>query len=1116
MKKQDTTNTFNEGLMMDLNPLVTPNNVVTNCLNGTLTTYNGNENVLQNDMGNGRVETAFLPEGYVPIGTTELGGIIYIISYNPFTGKNQIGSFPSPERNITVDEISPFRDVTFRETDFKEEENITTPVVKKQLSDIILHPGDKFLVAGESIMNNIDHISSYDENDNFVHKYIDFRIATIDDNGKLLYLDDLNKYLIQIPKKDEEGNEIKDVYNKYYTHIQNGGVTSESGTDLDEYRKLIGSNYSIFTSKTAGNLYVVGQLEVIDSISSLTWELENILDKEPENAKNVVDYAGEGKEYKCYQIKYTITTESERGNLVDWLEVSDLESLIQNDPKQQSFEFIVNYKIPIENDKVTIPAKTITVTPCMEFGRLKYLQEKLTIDFSLLGSNQIQNNVWKYYSDENGVTIRFDLENYYLKNNIKIVQLQFDDLLTKKENILTIDLTQQKTYTGLQTVNIPFKEIEKNSLYRVTICITLNEGNPINKKHYMYTDGVFNDYFFDQSEDSDNFDNISLPLNPVLKFKNISTNINLISKNNLISGKFTYARDESPEEYIRGETIYTKSGQSEKVETDLNFNNSSTFSLAVDNITIKKGQDDPTITNNITQQNVSIDNDTDIDQDYIVESNVKASFDGKNHAIITYNEETNRFNYDIELRSIISSSIQKREVEVSNYFAPVLNTIDDAIKYGLVIMIDVDPDQGEYVRNPVFNNDCPALAMSAGGADNTGSGGLYYVAGTGSVEINTIEGSNPLVVTGNADSSILDSGNKGIKVFPNENMSNILYKNNSKMGLVPVLLLDAGTYYFKINGGGLRKGYIGNYTQRSKEDHARKGWFEEEHLCDYAYFMLFARLKGSDDFAPLNQFIKITRESDTLKFQNIQKYYSLLANLYAKRPFEDKVEIYTVGNISYLTNKVVVTVPLKANFNYTQNSLFYQGKSIVELAGEDYDKYKCFNIDFKTIDQDTMESTTEAIFTLNVDQQYLDTYVEYQQSNTIPNYVKNGRIIPPDIVSGNGVYVIGNLGADQKLVLVSSLTDYTLPLVWFTLESDGEIYNSLSTNSDSTSEYTYSNLNMLSYDSREDYLCVDKRYLNTALSLCWGSKDNTLGLTQMCNKGFDKECDVTKIPEHDA
>jgi len=38
-------------------------------------------------MGNARVETAMLPEGYIPIGSTELGGIIYIAAYNPFNKK---------------------------------------------------------------------------------------------------------------------------------------------------------------------------------------------------------------------------------------------------------------------------------------------------------------------------------------------------------------------------------------------------------------------------------------------------------------------------------------------------------------------------------------------------------------------------------------------------------------------------------------------------------------------------------------------------------------------------------------------------------------------------------------------------------------------------------------------------------------------------------------------------------------------------------------------------------------------------------------------------------------------------------------------------------------------
>ena len=76
-------------------------------------TMNGNELVLQNDMGNGKVESAHLPAGYVPVGMTEFGGIIYVASHNPLTGQSQIGSFPSPERNISSDEESHSADKTF-------------------------------------------------------------------------------------------------------------------------------------------------------------------------------------------------------------------------------------------------------------------------------------------------------------------------------------------------------------------------------------------------------------------------------------------------------------------------------------------------------------------------------------------------------------------------------------------------------------------------------------------------------------------------------------------------------------------------------------------------------------------------------------------------------------------------------------------------------------------------------------------------------------------------------------------------------------------------------------------------------------------------------------------
>ena len=93
-------NTFGDGLVMDFAPDNTQATCLTHALNATLLTMNGNELSLQNDMGNGRVETAYLPEGYIPVGTCEFGDIIYIASYNPLTNKSQIGCFPSPERNI--------------------------------------------------------------------------------------------------------------------------------------------------------------------------------------------------------------------------------------------------------------------------------------------------------------------------------------------------------------------------------------------------------------------------------------------------------------------------------------------------------------------------------------------------------------------------------------------------------------------------------------------------------------------------------------------------------------------------------------------------------------------------------------------------------------------------------------------------------------------------------------------------------------------------------------------------------------------------------------------------------------------------------------------------------
>lgn len=89
-------NKFTEGLTLDTHPLVSMDSSLTNCLNGTLLTLDGNEQLLQNDSGNN--EICDLNNKFKPIGVKEYNGIIYITSVDE-KGNFQIGSYPSPEKN---------------------------------------------------------------------------------------------------------------------------------------------------------------------------------------------------------------------------------------------------------------------------------------------------------------------------------------------------------------------------------------------------------------------------------------------------------------------------------------------------------------------------------------------------------------------------------------------------------------------------------------------------------------------------------------------------------------------------------------------------------------------------------------------------------------------------------------------------------------------------------------------------------------------------------------------------------------------------------------------------------------------------------------------------------
>ena len=262
-------NDFSEGLVMDLAPDATPNKVLTSALNATLVTFNGNELQLQNDMGNGRVETARLPEGYIPVGTCEFGDIIYIVSYNPLTNKSQIGCFPSPERNISSQETgsanqqldaSDFQEGTGVGQSFIPNGRLKASSVKKIIYNNKLNPGDKFIIYDQNnVISSQIHITDMGNTQHVYGafpKLLKIHVIAIEDSGKINFLDSTVRWYdngtdyFMMPTKQEQVNG------------QNVNVI-----DIDSYRDLLSSGYSVFQSKISGKLGLLIELEKINGFS---------------------------------------------------------------------------------------------------------------------------------------------------------------------------------------------------------------------------------------------------------------------------------------------------------------------------------------------------------------------------------------------------------------------------------------------------------------------------------------------------------------------------------------------------------------------------------------------------------------------------------------------------------------------------------------------------------------------------------------------------------------------------------------------------------------------------------------------------------------------------------
>lgn len=597
--KQEATNTFGEGMIMDLNPLTTPNNVLTSALNATMITYNGNEFVLQNDMGNGRVETAYLPSGYVPVGIKEYGGIIYVASYNPLTNKGQIGSFPSPERNISSNEISAATEPLLSSESFGD---LTAPgsqfAAKLKLfpDDVIIRSGDKFSILLKS-QSNLENLQKFVSNCMNVtegkvtspkNKLLTLSVAVLDSNNNFRDITD------KLRRFDENNKELEFSITELPIVKFNSGFFTQTfegdPSDVDTYREQRATN--TYNNKVFGELYLIATLNTVTSVDVSVEgyvnkdEADVIIENLPplETGTTLVftlDY-----KYNCpdgvYDSQYPeryADSSADFKNL--YHSYHGVESEFQ--PKQVINGTLLkttgidesSYKIPFEVEKGVLNTYPLydletgmysksqsaylklnnfdgilnySVIPCMTYAPLTGLTTNGTVNISKLGTGSIEVNNWRYYCNPASMTLTWGLESYPLTGTwINNVTIEFYDVLNNTDvPVKTIIPSRKRSYNGVFTETIPFdNSISRGNLYLARITCTIGKNSTSDMEvrllgyRWMLTTNLYNSMYF--SSNSNNFTNdyYNLTDEQLLDVNTISLDLTVSNKSSKAIGNTT-------------------------------------------------------------------------------------------------------------------------------------------------------------------------------------------------------------------------------------------------------------------------------------------------------------------------------------------------------------------------------------------------------------------------------------------------------------------------------------------------------------------------------------------------------------------------------------------------
>ena len=534
--KDSCQNSFSakDGMVTDLNPLVVPNTAMTSCLNGTFYTYNGNEGQLQNDMGNGRVESAKLPAGYVPIGIKEFGGIVYVVSHNPVKNESQIGSFPSPERNIAINNMGSDSSLNVNEWDFRRKTNgdSTNPFYPEEgynlfyqklliMSDKIIRSGDSFsvLVTKDSSLGNIINYDNskkikYDNNCNIIDNPdpngisgdIIIRLAVIDSSNALIYVDDS---LIKNSNTNSWLTEVESFPN------------SDAELSVDSWEETINDGH-IYNGPT-GTLVLTVELSRIDNFT-VTYKVNKATDSD------------------LYNVEFTIKNNYSNmpENSIVRLEWSEFwYDITNNNTVSESGNTVINIINTSNSDKITSGKIKVDnfvssnildyyFTPYDKWAYNSRLKVNGQIDFSKIGTNAINIDTWKYLVEDDKISIFYGIEHYLLDEyRISEVKFTFLDYYIPGTYVYTTPYicAPQENFNGRFTEVIPFGRalgdkvdttpfsLAKNNFYAVRIDVkviyTNTDGTDAVSKDLskvflktLYTSTIFNSYYYNYlSED---------------------------------------------------------------------------------------------------------------------------------------------------------------------------------------------------------------------------------------------------------------------------------------------------------------------------------------------------------------------------------------------------------------------------------------------------------------------------------------------------------------------------------------------------------------------------------------------------------------------------------------